>query len=331
LESGHDERRGEGRTRHLVARVPRRHVKPQLNFVCPRAIGLVAGLFAISLLVGCAAGSPSVASDPTSTHLPPTETIPPTATASPTSTVPPVTVPTEESPLATPSPETVNRPEPPPEPGEGEYLVVDRGTSGRMEVALTFDAGADRGYAEEILDILEEAGVKASFGITGHWADENPELVQRMVADGHMIFNHTYSHRSWTGFSTAGFDEGVLTTDERTQELSDTEIAVDNATGGYELKPYYRPPYGDYDEGVLADLKSDGYYVVVMWTCDSFGWNGASVDEIIDRCGTQASPGDIILMHVGADSLDSEALPGLIETLKAQGYDLVTVEELLQP
>jgi peptidoglycan-N-acetylglucosamine deacetylase len=289
------------------------------------------GLFAISLLVGCATGSPSVASDPTSTLPSSTSTVLPTSTTLPSPTFPPATIPTEVSPAATPSPETAQRPEPPPEPGEGEYLVVDRGTSDRMEVALTFDAGADRGYAEQILDTLDEAGVKASFGITGHWADENPELVERMVADGHMIFNHTYSHRSWTGFSTAEFDEGVLLTEERTQELADTEEAVGTATGGYEMKPYYRPPYGDYDDGVLADLKSAGYYVVVMWTCDSFGWNGASIDEIIDRCGTQASPGDIILMHVGADSLDAEALPGLIETLQAQGYELVTVEELLQP
>jgi peptidoglycan/xylan/chitin deacetylase (PgdA/CDA1 family) len=200
-----------------------------------------------------------------------------------------------------------------------------------MEVALTFDAGADRGFAEQILDELDEAGVKASFGITGHWADENPDLVKRMVDEGHMIFNHTYSHRSWTGFSTAGFDDGVLSTDERMSELADTEEAVDKATGGYEMKPYFRPPYGDYDEGVLADLKSADYYAVVMWTCDSFGWNGASVDEIFDRCGAQASAGDIILMHVGAASLDAEALPGLIETLQAQGFAMVTVEELLQP
>lgn len=72
-----------------------------------------------------------------------------------------------------------------------------------MEVALTFDAGADRGYAEAILDTLDEYGIKASFGITGHWAEENPDLVARMVEDGHMVFNHTWTHRSFTGFSTS--------------------------------------------------------------------------------------------------------------------------------
>jgi peptidoglycan/xylan/chitin deacetylase (PgdA/CDA1 family) len=244
---------------------------------------------------------------------------------------PRIASPTKQRSTPSPSPESPARPAPPLEPGEGEYLVVEHGDSGRMEVALTFDAGADRGYAEEILDTLDKAGIKASFGITGHWADENQDLVKRMVDEGHMIFNHTYSHRSWTGFSTAGFDAGVLTVDERMNELADTEEAVNKATGGYQMKPYYRPPYGDYDEGVLADLKTAGYYVVVMWTCDTLGWNGASVDEIINRCGAQASPGDIILMHVGAASLDAEALPALIQTLQTQGYEFVTVEELLQP
>jgi peptidoglycan-N-acetylglucosamine deacetylase len=68
-----------------------------------------------------------------------------------------------------------------------------------------------------------------------------------------------------------------------------------------------------------------------MWTCDSLGWNGASVDRIVERCGSEADAGDIILMHVGAESLDGEALPHLIETLEEAGFDLVTVEELLQP
>jgi peptidoglycan/xylan/chitin deacetylase (PgdA/CDA1 family) len=68
-----------------------------------------------------------------------------------------------------------------------------------------------------------------------------------------------------------------------------------------------------------------------MWTCDSLGWNGATIEQIVDRCGSTAEAGDIILMHVGANALDGEALPALIETLQAQGFDLVTVEQLLQP
>jgi peptidoglycan/xylan/chitin deacetylase (PgdA/CDA1 family) len=67
-----------------------------------------------------------------------------------------------------------------------------------------------------------------------------------------------------------------------------------------------------------------------MYNCDTLGWNGASVDDIVARCGDNASPGDIILLHVGAASLDADALPRLIETLQAQGYAFVTAEQLLQ-
>jgi peptidoglycan-N-acetylglucosamine deacetylase len=207
--------------------------------------------------------------------------------------------------------------------------VYERGESGRREIALTFDAGADRGKAEEILDTLQEYGVVASFGMTGHWAEENPDLIQRMVDEGHMLFNHTYSHRSFTGFSTSE-EEAVLSREDRQQELIETADIVRDETG-YELAPYFRPPYADYDDEVLAQIAEIGYWITLQYSCDSFGWNGASVDEIVEKCGgDNAEPGDIILLHVGAESLDAEALPGLIESLQAQDFTFVTCEELLQ-
>ena len=66
-------------------------------------------------------------------------------------------------------------------------------------MALTFDAGEDRGYAEDILDLLQAEHVPASFGITARWAQANPDLVERMAADGHLLMNHTLEHRSFTG------------------------------------------------------------------------------------------------------------------------------------
>jgi peptidoglycan/xylan/chitin deacetylase (PgdA/CDA1 family) len=219
------------------------------------------------------------------------------------------------------------RPAPPPEDGTGLSQVFEQGTSGRREVALTFDAGADRGYAAEILDTLAAYGIKASFGITGHWAEANPDLVKRMVAEGHMVFNHTWSHNSMTGFSQA---TTAMPRQQRLKELQDTEELIKELTG-YDPRPYFRPPYGDYDDSVLADVADAGYYITVMWSCDSLGWNGLSADEVVARCVELAAPGAIILMHVGADSSDAQALPGLIDALSDEGYDLVTVEQLLQP
>ncbi len=306
-----------------------------------RAFGWIAALFAIAIFVSaCTGGTPGVTKNPEATQTPnqiaaaraPADSQSPTSTATIDVTETSTIAPTEKpKPKRTPTSEAKERPGPPEDDGSGFSQVFDRGASGRREVALTFDAGADRGYAEEILDTLDEYGIKASFGMTGHWAEENPDLVKRMVEEGHMIFNHTWTHRSFTGYSTADWDQGVLTPDERRKELDDTAELIDEITEGYDVAPYFRPPYGDLDDSVLADLAANGYWVTVMWSCDSLGWNGATVEQIVERCGTAMEPGDIILLHVGAESLDAEALAPMIESLQSEELDFVTIEELLQP
>lgn len=222
------------------------------------------------------------------------------------------------------------RPRPPAPDDPARSQVYDHGSSGRREIALTFDAGAGRGDAEAILNILARYGVKASFGVTGQWAKANPDLVRRMVLEGHMLFNHTWSHRSFTGYSTTAWDAGIAGQAARWKELDDTAAAVARVAYGYDVRPYFRPPYGDYDGSVLRDAAADGYGATVMWSCDTLGWNGASVDQIVARCGPSAEAGDIILLHV-ANSKDAAALPRLIDLLRGRGYAFVTVERLLQP
>lgn len=192
-------------------------------------------------------------------------------------------------------------------------------------VALTFDAGADRGNAEEILDTLQSEGVSASFGMTAGWAEANPDLILRMVNEGHTIINHTDTHRSWTGASTGA---SPLTSAERAQELRTTEDAL-TSIAGYDPRPYFRPPYGDYDDSVNADLLANGYTVNVMWTVDSLGWNGLSSTEITKRVLDGAVPGAIYLFHVGAASQDAAAQPGIIAGLRERGYRFVTIQEMV--
>ncbi|MCC6793364.1 MAG: polysaccharide deacetylase family protein [Thermomicrobiales bacterium] len=222
-----------------------------------------------------------------------------------------------------------SRPKPPKPASSSVSQVYERGTSGRPEIALTFDAGSDRGHTKAILDTLEAYGIKASFGITGQWAESNPDLVRRMVLDGHMVINHTWSHRSFTGVSASA--GAVLTRAGRLKELADTAAVIAGIAYGYDVRPYFRPAYGDLDNSVLRDVASGGYSATVMWSCDSLGWDGASVAQIVARCGASAEAGDIILLHVGSASLDAAALPELIELLWEQGFSLVTVEQLLQP
>ncbi len=198
--------------------------------------------------------------------------------------------------------------------------VYKLGTTSKV-VALTFDAGADAGYAGQILDTLKAHGVKATFGITGKWAESNPALFRRMVNEGHGLINHTYSHRSFTGYSAGS---RALTYQERSDELYKTQSVVSRLASG-KTKPYFRPPYGDYDNSVLRDVWSRGYSYNVMWSLDSLGWKGLTRSQIVQRVMDGRQPGAIYLFHVGAQSQDGPALPEIISKLRGQGYSFARV------
>jgi len=207
----------------------------------------------------------------------------------------------------------------------GPATAVYRGDPSRRMVALTFDAGADAGYTQQILETLRAEHVRASFSVTGKWAEENRDLLLAIAADGHLLINHSYDHASFTGASTG---TAALTAEERALELSRTETTVYHLTGRT-TRPYFRPPYGDIDDSVLRDVGADGYGTVVMWTVDTLGWNGATADAIVQRCLSMAEPGAIYVMHVGSESQDAAALARVIEGLRAAGYGFGTIEEVV--
>jgi peptidoglycan/xylan/chitin deacetylase (PgdA/CDA1 family) len=192
-------------------------------------------------------------------------------------------------------------------------------------VALTFDAGADRGYAEDILDLLSHEQVKASFGITGNWAKQNPDLVRRMAADGHLVFNHTLDHQSFTGASD---QRGGLTAARRRAELQEADAIIAPLIG-HSTKPYYRLPYGDDDARVTGDVGPAGYTQKVGWTVDTYGWRGAPSSEIVERSLRLAAPRAIYVLHVGHTSQDGPALAQIVTGLRERGYGFVTVQAVL--
>lgn len=260
----------------------------------------------------------------------PTATPPPTRVATSTPLPTATTIPT---PLPTPTPTVVPTATERPVPAdvEGPYSeVVMRGDSGRQEVAFTFDAGAGRGYTAEILDLLLDMNVVGTFGITGVWAESNPDLVDRMVSEGHQIINHTWDHSSFTGASNGAVP---LTVEERTDQIELTEQMLNELTDGYTSKPFFRFPYGDYDIDALELTQELGYGYTVWWTCDTLAWNDYSAEEIVQRCGVTSElggPGAIILMHVAQDG-DWAALEPLLRDYLDSGYRLVTIEQMLQP
>lgn len=98
---------------------------------------------------------------------------------------------------------------------------------------------------------------------------------------------------------------------------------------GATTKPYFRPPYGDYDASVNADVGARGYQYNVMWTVDSLGWNGLSASAIRQRCLAGAQPGAVYIFHVGSASQDANALSSVIDGLRARGYRFATLDALL--
>lgn len=208
-----------------------------------------------------------------------------------------------------------------------------RGDTSRKMVSYTFDAGSDVGFAGQILDFLRDNNIRASFGMTGKWAEANPTHVQRIADEGHHIINHSWTHDSFTGYSTG---TSPLSPARRTTELVTTNNEMVKYTGAT-TQPYFRPPFGDYDGSVLRDIGANGYGQNVMWNVDSFGWKGLTATEICDRVislidsDAYQGNGSILLFHVGAQSQDANALSCITTELTNRGFTFGTVPQVLAP
>ncbi len=196
------------------------------------------------------------------------------------------------------------------------------------KIALTFDAGANADGVGRILALLEEEDIPGTFFLTGKFIEKFPRQVQTIIESGGELGNHTYDHPYLT----------QLTTDQITEEINKTEdalIALNPAAG---FEPFLRSPYGDRNRGTLDAVSAAGY-LNIRWTVDSLGWKGTSGGmsrEAVQRqVLREAAPGAIVLMHLGSNPtdkthLDSEALPEIIASLRAEGYEFVTLSELLE-
>jgi peptidoglycan/xylan/chitin deacetylase (PgdA/CDA1 family)/GT2 family glycosyltransferase len=192
-------------------------------------------------------------------------------------------------------------------------------------IALTFDDGPSP-YTAQVLDILARYEVKATFFVIGQKVEQHPDLARRIVAEGHVLGNHTYSHPLWKMMGTSQQVE---------RELDRGAEAIQAATG---LQPtLFRPPHGWRSPWMITLAQRKGYQVVT-WDISSGDWMAQSTTQaIINRVVQKARPGAIILLHDGLNLQDNvsrqhtvEALPAIIEALQARGYRLVTIPELMQ-
>ena len=199
---------------------------------------------------------------------------------------------------------------------------IFQGPSEPKRVALTFDDVPDELFTLQVLDALKKHGVRATFFVVGNRAEDHPEVVKRMVEDGHVLGNHSYSHVNFPKVSNDEFHEEVLM----------TQKAVDEVVGGYQMK-YIRPPYGNIADDQIKWLVSQKLKIV-NWNVDSLDWKGIDADEVEKNIMSQVKPGSIILQHgaggAGEDlSGTVQALPRIIQKLQDQGYEFVTLPELI--
>ena len=181
--------------------------------------------------------------------------------------------------------------------------------------ALTFDAAWGNEDTEQLIDILTHYGVRATFFVVGGWVDKYPESVRALADAGMEVMNHSNTHAHFASLSAAEVVEDVNACSDK----------VESVTG---VRPtLFRCPYGEYDDHVIDTVNALGV-TAVQWDVDSLDWKGLSASEITRRVTDGVQPGSIVLFHNAAEHTP-EALPGIIESLLADGYTLVPVSELL--
>lgn len=195
------------------------------------------------------------------------------------------------------------------------------GSSAKREIALTFDDAPDDYFTPQVLDILKKEGVRATFFVVGNRVQAHPEIVRRMVQEGHVIGNHSWNHPNLPKLRDAEFRSQILKTDQQILSIA-----------GY-LPTFVRPPYGNISENQILWLASQ-HKVIVNWDVDSLDWKGLDAEEVKTNVLAHVHPGAIILQHsAGGKGQDLsgtvEALPDIIRTIRSDGVKLVTIPELL--
>ena len=193
------------------------------------------------------------------------------------------------------------------------------GNTTQKRIYLTFDAGYENGYTPTILDTLKKQNVPAAFFVVGHYLESAPDLVKRMIAEGHTVANHTYSHPDMSAI--AGEDAFL-------HELGRVEEAYKKITK-QQMPKFYRPPQGKYSEQNLKMACAAGYHTFfwslayVDWQTDQQPTREQALDKLIGRI----HPGAVILLH-STSATNAQVLEEVIIKWKEMGYTFGTLSEL---
>ncbi|PVW14317.1 polysaccharide deacetylase family protein [Marixanthomonas spongiae] len=194
---------------------------------------------------------------------------------------------------------------------------ITKGNQTEKQVAITFDDGPHPEYTLEILKLLKSYNAKATFFCIGKNLEKYPKIAQQLIADGHSLGNHSYSHATNFGF----FRKKRIV-----EELAKTDVLLEKITGSKNV--WFRPPYGVTNPSIAKAVKETNHNVV--------GWNVRSYDtviknptKVVNRIKKRVSPNAIILLH-DTHSRCPEIVERLLQFLKKEGYQTVTVERLLK-
>ncbi|MEW8957032.1 polysaccharide deacetylase family protein [Clostridium sp.] len=194
-------------------------------------------------------------------------------------------------------------------------LIFINGPENSRNVALTFDDGPDNKVTPKVLDILKNKGVNASFFFLGDNIDKYPEIALRTFEEGNLVLNHSTTHKDLSKLSKEDFAKEVDTTDDKIKNLIGKTPNI------------IRPPYGaisNLDEYKERNLK------IALWSIDTLDWSKRDKDNILSNVTDNIRPGDIILMHTSLDTeATAEALPLIIDYLKENNFNIVTLDKLL--
>ena len=194
------------------------------------------------------------------------------------------------------------------------YYVAD---TKEKVLYLTFDAGFENGNTSEILDVLKKHQVTATFFLVGHYLESSPDLVKRMVDEGHIVGNHSYHHPDMSGMNTTQFKE----------ELGKLENLFTEITG-QEMRKYYRPPQGKYSQNNLSIAKELGYKTF-FWSLAYVDWKvdaQPSKEEAMEKLTKRVHPGAIVLLH-STSNTNKEILDELLTKWKEMGYTFHSLDD----
>ena len=200
------------------------------------------------------------------------------------------------------------------------YNAYYIGNTEEKVIYLTFDAGYENGFTDDILNTLKEKEVSATFFLVEHYMNTSPELVKRMADEGHTVANHTASHPDISKLNTK---------EELQKELTPVEEKYRQITGSDMLK-IYRPPQGKYSERNLEQAKELGY-ATVFWSLAYVDWNNASQpnpESAIQKLDSRIHNGAIVLLHSTSET-NAKILGTLIDHWRGMGYTFGSLEDLV--